>query len=262
MSEDRLRAGLPRNGLGEQLVFLESTGSTNLVAAQAAREGAPHGLLVVADEQTAGRGRGQRSWSTPRGTALAVSIVLRPPATPSEVAHFTALGALGVCTLLEDLDLAPQIKWPNDVLLAGKKVAGVLAETAWRGEQLEHLVLGVGLNVRHGSYPPGLDFPATCLAEHHQPSPDRAELVQRLAGAVGHWVLRLGSAALHSAWEARLAFRGQPVMVSQGKEVLHGRLEGLTPAGHLRLIDAVGAERCFTSAEAQLRPRQSDPGTS
>jgi len=163
---ERLQSDLPSHGLGEPLHFFQSIGSTNDHAMSLARDGAPHGTLVVAEEQTEGKGRFGRKWFTPPNSALAFSLLLRPEGIPIEaMGDLTALGALAVAEAIEGLGIEGQIKWPNDVMLIGQKVAGVLVEGSWIGDQLEHAILGIGINVRPESVPPKeeIDIPATCI---------------------------------------------------------------------------------------------------
>ena len=146
--------------------FHERVGSTNDSALAWAAGGAADLSLVVADEQTAGRGRGDRQWFTPPGVALAFSLVNRPStAEEGSLSLFSGLGAIAVCEALGSLGLHPEIKWPNDVLLNRRKVCGILAEAVWIGEKVDCIVLGIGVNVKPGSVPPPdrLNFPATSV---------------------------------------------------------------------------------------------------
>jgi BirA family biotin operon repressor/biotin-[acetyl-CoA-carboxylase] ligase len=149
--------------------YFNCVGSTNDEAALWASQGAPDLALVVTDEQTTGRGRAGRHWYTPRGTGLAFSIVVYPTLEDSgSVSRMTALGALAVCDALKNrYHLPAKIKWPNDVLLDEKKVAGVLVEAQWTGDRLSSLILGIGINVAPASiedalaHEPVLRFPAS-----------------------------------------------------------------------------------------------------
>ena len=151
---DELRSILPAGGLSDELHFYASIGSTNDRAKELAQGGAPEGTLVVADEQTAGRGRAGRSWFSPAGAGLAFSVVLRPAASrPEAIGVWTALGALATRAALLRLGTSPTIKWPNDVLLKRGKVAGVLAEAVWEDNAVTSVVIGIGGNVRPESVP-------------------------------------------------------------------------------------------------------------
>ena len=246
-------ASLPLGGLR----YFDSIGSTNDEALAWATEGAPDFSLVVADEQTTGRGRAGRRWVTPHGTALAFSLILRPAPTPNP-SLFTGLGALALVDALKKRGLKPQVKWPNDVLLNGKKVAGILVESVWTGDALDTVVLGMGVNALAGSVPPTdeLLFPATSVeAELGRPL-ERAELLQDILSALTAWRPKLSTGELVKAWEENLAFRGEQVHVWQGSEQpLTGRVLGLEPDGSLRLLSGMRDKIVTVQfGEIHLRP--------
>ncbi len=259
LNEEELRSALSRRGRGAELHFHRTLGSTNDEAAALARRGAPEWTLVVADEQTSGRGRGGRAWLTPPGSAIALTILLRPPALPPEaVTGWSALGALAVTEALEAHGADAQIKWPNDVLLAGKKVAGVLAEGSWSGEALEYVVVGVGVNVTPASVPKeaGLDYPATYVEAAVGHSIDRSALLADILAGVRRWYPRVGSEGLVEAWERRLAFRGCEVWITDegGSNAHRGTVEGLLPDGRLILRTGPGPSLLLRPEGSHLRP--------
>jgi len=251
--------GLPLGGLR----YYQRTGSTNDEAARWAEAGAPDLALVVADEQTAGRGRAGRKWFTPPGAALAFSLVLKDPpsATAATITRLTALGALGVAeTLQQEYSLPAQIKWPNDVLLERRKVAGVLVEAHWQGDQLVAVILGVGLNVSPLSVPAQAEilFPAVCLQTYLTTPPSRPELLSKILAHLLAWRLRMAEDAFLQAWESRLAFRNEWVAISREKETRQGRILGLDQDGRLRLQDRDGKYFTINAGEIHLRPIGAD----
>src|ERR1044071_7260555 len=162
MNQTELKKALAQLPLGDVRYF-DSIGSTNNEALAWAASGVRDLSLVIAEEQTAGRGRLDRKWFTPRGTALAFSLILRP--TPEEKPYLTrvvGLAALAVADSLRTRGLVAQIKWPNDVLLNGRKVSGILVESVWSGEEVDCVVTGIGMNVLKDSVPSTelLQFPA------------------------------------------------------------------------------------------------------
>lgn len=262
MNQTEFQAALKGLPLG-RVAFFETIGSTNDEMATWAAEGAPDCSLAAANEQTAGRGRSGRGWFTPPGAGLAFSVLLRPEGLPDAAATLAAgLGALAVAEALEEIGgLKAQIKWPNDVLLNGKKVSGVLAEANWEGEVLRSLILGIGVNVTPGSVPPPefLSLPATCVeAAAGRPVAPAALLRAILAGLLA-WRPRLGTPEFIAAWEARLAYRDQPVRVISGAEELHGTLLGLATDGRLRLLGETGETRLAVAGEIRLRPEVDTP---
>ena len=192
-------------------------------------------------------------------TCLAFSLVLRP--SPEELPHLallSPLGGLAVCTALEDtLGLAPQIKWPNDVLLGRRKTCGILAESYWQGSDLPAVILGIGINIAPGSVPPAHQvlFPATCVEEFsHQPV-DRSKLLAAVLAHLDAWRAKLASPHFMQAWQERLAFRDEWVeLQSPGEAPLVGRLQGVDEAGNLRITLESGEEARLAAGDVRLRP--------
>jgi BirA family biotin operon repressor/biotin-[acetyl-CoA-carboxylase] ligase len=257
----RILSDLPLGGVR----FFNQIDSTNDVALAWAAEGAADLALVVADEQTAGRGRLERKWITLSGTALAFSLILRPrPVERDVIPLYSALGALAVASTLEEkYGLAPEIKWPNDVLVRGRKVSGILAETVWLGSRTESVVLGIGLNVLAEAVPAveSLDFPAISLetatgtTNATLQSIDRLPLLHDILAALIAWRPRLGAGEFIRAWEDRLAFRREQVQVwAENQPVRAGQVEGLDRDGGLRLRSPEGEVFSVRFGEVHLRP--------
>jgi BirA family biotin operon repressor/biotin-[acetyl-CoA-carboxylase] ligase len=170
---------------------------------------------------------------------------------------------LAVCETLAGRGFRPEIKWPNDVLIGRRKVCGVLAEAVWLGDRVDSLVLGIGLNVLHPSVPPAeaLLYPATCL-EAEMPSAgsawgglDRSQLLRDVLSALAHRRPEIGLSGFVQAWEARLAFRGEPVEIVLSEGVSRsGQLEGLEADGSLRLREAEGGTFTVQYGDVHLRP--------
>jgi BirA family biotin operon repressor/biotin-[acetyl-CoA-carboxylase] ligase len=257
LDEAALRSGLPQGRMGTELHYYERIDSTSSRAAELARQGAPEGTLVVADEQLRGRGRRGRRWLTPAGAGLAFSLILRPaPSLAASPGRIGLVGAMGVAHGLEALGLSPKIKWPNDVLLGVRKVSGALAEAVWLGDQLEHVILGVGVNVRAQAVPPDqeVDYPATSVENELRRPVDRTRLLLDILRGIDHWVVRLGGVELATAWANRLAFQGEPVEIRDGEAPLRGTLLGLTVDGWLRLGTQSGGVVELEPGDLGLRP--------
>jgi BirA family biotin operon repressor/biotin-[acetyl-CoA-carboxylase] ligase len=258
----RLEASLPIEGFGAPLYFYPSLDSTNDQAALLARQGAPHGTLVIADEQTAGKGRAGRRWFTPPGSAVAMSFVLHPSGLAADAfGGLVVLGSLAVAQALEDIGLEAEIKWPNDVLLEGRKVAGVLVENFWDGDASEHMILGIGVNVLLASQPPGdaLEYPATCVEAVLGRAIDRHEFIRTIVRSVGHWYRYLNDKDIVEAWDERLAFRDQEVIITGESKEQRGVVQGITTRGELRLRIATGEVLNYPTGELRLRPVDSKP---
>jgi BirA family biotin operon repressor/biotin-[acetyl-CoA-carboxylase] ligase len=256
LDEGRIRAALPIGGLGVPLHVLQTVGSTNDHAAELARRGAPHGTLVVADEQTSGRGRRGREWFTPAGGALAVSVVIRPGAHRDvPPAAWNTVGALAVVEALRGLGVEGTVKWPNDVLLGGRKVSGILAEAVWKGDEIDYLILGIGVNVRPESVPPEAEsqFPATSLEQALGRPVDREELLARIVGELSAWAPKTASDDWRRAAEARLAYRGEWVTVQDEGGDVRGKVVGLEWDGRLILESEAGESFRVGSGAATIR---------
>jgi BirA family biotin operon repressor/biotin-[acetyl-CoA-carboxylase] ligase len=258
MDQASLQSLLADLSLGSVRYFA-TVGSTNDLARRWAEAGARDLSLVAADEQTTGRGRLNRRWITPPGSALAFSLILKDTGE-ADVLRYTALGALAVCDTLNTA-LSPvlpaQIKWPNDVIATRRKLAGVLAEADWRGETLTAVILGIGINVAPPSVPPDeqLNYPATCVEAIVESPVDRWGLLHAVLEKLLFWRRRLGTEEFVAAWGARLAFRGEWVQVSfEGQPPLEGQVLGLTAEGRLRLRDRQGELHELHGGELNVRP--------
>lgn len=255
LDETAIRVALSEIPLGGLRVF-RSLGSTNDEALTWASEGAADLSLVVADEQTAGRGRNGREWLTPAGTAVAFSMILRDDAYAGSWSRLAGLGALAVTDACASLGLKPAIKWPNDVLLGGSKFAGILIEALWDGDRMKAAVMGIGINVLGGSAPAAMatDFPATSIEEQLGHRLNRVEILVATVAALISWRPRMKTAEFIATWEGRLAFRGQPVnLACEGKAHITGTVLGLDDDGSLRLM--VNDEVIHVQAgEIHLRP--------
>jgi BirA family biotin operon repressor/biotin-[acetyl-CoA-carboxylase] ligase len=230
---------------GRSLEIREQTESTNDDARAAAKAGAVDGHVVLADMQTKGRGSHGRSWVSPAGTDLYLSIVAKVPVPLSEIAALTLAVGLGVAESVELLlggTKRAEIKWPNDVWLGGRKIAGILVEGASLGDSSLPLVIGIGLNVNREQFPEGLDTPATSLRLERGSPVARAQALATLLAQVETAVDRFvahGAADIASAVDRRLALRGQRARC----ETLTGVVRGVAASGALRFEVDGGAER-------------------
>jgi len=248
-------AGLPLS----QVEFYAEIGSTNDRAQALLEQGVPDGALVWAEAQTRGRGRLGRKWVTTPGAALAFSIALRPSHLEQKhLAFFAPLAGLAVSrALVEDYGLEAKVKWPNDVLLGGRKACGVLVEAAWLGSRLHGVVLGIGVNVAPSSVPPDDEvlFPATCVEQVLGRPVDRIELLKAILRQLFSLRKILGSAPFLRLWQGQLAFLGQEVRVDLlgPEENVVGQVLGIDVHGNLRLRTQAG-EVEVAAGDVRLRP--------
>lgn len=237
--------------------FFETIGSTNDEALAWAKNGAHDLSIVIADEQTRGRGRLNRSWFTPPRSALAMSLILRP--TQAEKPHLTrtvGLAALAIADALRMLSLDPQIKWPNDILLNEKKTAGILTESVWADDEVESLVIGMGVNVAKASVPAAdqLSFPATSLEDTLGFMPNRTKLIHRIIANIRALRPHIGTDSFLRSWGGNLAFQGRQVQVEEGGDVIaSGKVDGLESDGSLRLHTDDGKSMTVRFGDVRLR---------
>lgn len=212
-----------------------TTSTQDLAHAEAAR-GAPHGWMVVADEQTEGRGSRGRTWQAQRGGAW-VSVVLRPESAEGVALLSLRVGLVVAETLgrwMETGSIVPQLRWPNDLMVGSRKLGGVLCEARWQGNHPAWVVAGIGVNV-HNGVPGPVDPPAARLADLASdvpPGPDVALSLGRVVASVDTATGSLG-AEEHARFDARDWRRGQDVELGPG---IHGRADGVSPDGRLRVL--------------------------
>ena len=226
--------------LKPKVLRFESLPSTNTELARLSSEGAEEGLSIVADEQTAGRGRLQRAWSSPKGAGLYFSILLRPQIPQNHWPLITFAAALAVGDALsEAAGVETDIKWPNDLLSGERKICGILAEgietPAGRA-----VIVGIGINLTNNAFPAELLKVATSVAEGSGRPAERESILAALLRALSRWYSLLNEAGGHkkivAAWSSRSSYaNGKLVSVSNGDEVWQGITQGIESDGALRL---------------------------
>jgi BirA family transcriptional regulator, biotin operon repressor / biotin---[acetyl-CoA-carboxylase] ligase len=226
--------------LKPKILRFESLPSTNTELARQASEGAGEGLSIVADEQTAGRGRLQRAWSSPKGAGLYFSILLRPTIAPENWPLIVFVAALAVGDALsEACDVNTDIKWPNDLLSGERKICGILAESV-ETPTGRAVIVGIGINLTADAYPAELAGVATAVAEVSGRPPERETLLAALLRTLSRWYSLLhedeGPERIVAAWASRSSYaNGKSVQVTNGDEVWQGITRGVEADGALRL---------------------------
>ena len=243
--------------LGAERVDLASCASTNDEAARLAKDGAAHGTVVTARAQTAGRGRGGHEWFSPDAGNLYLSAVLRPKLEPRFVPPITLAAGIGVCEAVNHFGPCPSLKWPNDVLIGGRKVSGILTEMSSREGVTEHVVLGIGVNVNGSGFPPELEAIATSVAlETGRAAIDRERFLAVLLGALERWLDRFfvgGIAAISEHWTDRANFAGRWVRVQlEGEQPVVGKASGLDSDGALLVIDEGGERHRVIAGDVEV----------
>jgi BirA family biotin operon repressor/biotin-[acetyl-CoA-carboxylase] ligase len=240
-----LRPLLSTHDLGQTLHCLDVVVSTSDVARELAEEGAAHGELVVAERQTGGRGRRGRTWASPPGLNLYFSAVLRPDLPPQRASEITLAASVALCHAVRQAGVPARIKWPNDLVVGGRKLAGILTELAADPDRVEWVVLGVGVNLNAlpADFPEEVRAGATSLAmERGQPVP-RALFAAAALALLEEWLDRLegeGFAPVREEWRALSDTLGREVRVAVDGREVEGVAEDVDETGAL-LVRSGGA---------------------
>ncbi|HYG68755.1 MAG TPA: biotin--[acetyl-CoA-carboxylase] ligase [Anaeromyxobacteraceae bacterium] len=253
-----IRPLLNTHDLGQAIHAADAVGSTNDRAKALAEEGAAHGEVVVAEAQTAGRGRRGRAWSSPPGRNVYLSVVLRPDLPPGRAPELTLVAAVAVCDALRQAGVDAGIKWPNDLLAGGRKIAGILTELGSDADRVSWVVVGVGVNVnaRAEDFPEELRGAATSvLLERGGPAP-RALFTAALLTSLERWLdlhAEEGFEPIRDAWRERSVTLGRDVRVRGDGRELVGRAEDIDAMGALLVRTADGLERVLVGDVEQVR---------
>ena len=253
-----LQSRLTGRRIGCRLHYEETVDSTNRVAMGLAHDGAPEGTVVLADRQTAGMGRLQRAWQSPPGCNLYLSVILRPAVAPPEVSRITLLTGVAVAEAVSAV--CPErvgIKWPNDLLIGGRKVCGILTETRMAKDVIDSVVVGVGLNVNmaRADFDPAHRETATSLREETGRDHSREDLLLLLCERFETWYeifLRDGFAPVSEGWLARAEMAGKRIRVLFRDEVREGAFAGIDRDGALLIADEQGAVSRITAGDATI----------
>lgn len=236
-----LASALRTRTFGRQIHYFDEIDSTNLHALQLAREGAKEGEVVIADGQTQGRGRLGRSFFSPRGVNLYISIILRPQIPARQVPQLTLVAGVAVAETVERFSrLRPSLKWPNDTLLNGRKVSGILTEMETQGSRVSFVVSGIGVNLNcpREVFPEELRGKATSVFVEAGQKVDRAVFAAELLGRLEeHYFLfmRQGLTAVRQLWEDYSHLTGRRVLVGEAGRKIAGKAIGLDEDGALVL---------------------------
>ncbi len=258
LSSDLIDAVERLSAIGRDARVLATTGSTNDDARAWASEGAPSGAVVIADAQDAGRGRHGRRWSTPQGSTLALSTIARPELPPARLPTLSIVIGLAVRRAIAARLTSRQvaIKWPNDVWVDGKKIAGILVEATWVGPRVDALVIGIGINVARREFPPELVETATslALAGARDSALDRTALAIDLLEAIDEELDAHGTApdALPDKLAPHDALAGRRVRLIEPGTI--GIADGIDENGRLRVRCDDGALHFAHAGEVTLEP--------
>ena len=253
MNKSLITKGLNTRFIGQNVLYYPVTTSTNDIARQQALAKCPEGTAVIADRQTSGRGRLKREWVTPQGN-IVVSVVLYP--ARKELPFLTMLAALAVqCGIRKTTGLKCQLKWPNDVLINGKKVCGILLESRAAANSVDYAIIGIGINVnmKLADYPE-ISAIATSLADETGEEVSRAATLQNLFVEMEKLYLRLQAGeSILAEWRENLVTLGKQIHVRAGDDVFEGIAEAVAEDGSLLLRCADGRSMTFTAGDVTLK---------
>ena len=233
--ESALRSQLNTRFVGQRLHYFPSLTSTMEAARELAREGAADGTVVIADKQTAGRGRLSRVWLSPEGN-LAISIILKP--SLNSLPQLTMIASLAVVRAIRKVTgLEAQIKWPNDVLIKGKKVCGILIESEVKSDRVNFAIIGIGVNINlNPSAFPEISVIATSLSSELGKEISKAELASALLSELEQLYLEAqAEAPIYREWQKHMETLGKWIQVKTGESVEEGKAETVTENGNLIL---------------------------
>jgi BirA family biotin operon repressor/biotin-[acetyl-CoA-carboxylase] ligase len=243
---DEIKKRLQAKRLGGKFHYFAELGSTNDHARMLAEQGAAEGEIVMAEAQTHGRGRLGRRWESPPGVNLYLSVILRPRLMPIHAPQITLMAAVALAEAVAPLiKQTPVIKWPNDIFVDGRKLAGILSEAACDPKRIDHVILGMGVNVNYQvtAMPRELRQQATSVADLRGSPTDRESVMLRLIHNLDRCYGELdeyGFEALRSRWDAFFGLRGRRVRIENHEHVVIGRALGIDRNGALMVEDDFG----------------------
>jgi BirA family biotin operon repressor/biotin-[acetyl-CoA-carboxylase] ligase len=240
LTPDMLRQRVKGNLFGKRIHHFFRTDSTNRVALDLGHAGEPEGALVIAEEQTAGRGRIGRTWHSERATGIYATLLLRPKLAPVQAPLLTMMAGLSARTAItESTGLTVDVKWPNDLLVSGKKIGGILTEMHAEPSQVRFIIVGIGINVNQDKFPADIAAVATSLRAASGKTQSRADILIRLLREFENdynRFLQEGTASVVKRFEEVSSYaRGKRVQVTNGNETFTGVTAGLAPEGLLRV---------------------------
>lgn len=243
--------------VGTEICYFDVTDSTNTQAKSLGEGDAPNGTLVVAGKQESGRGRRGRSFESPAGTGIFMTLLLRPEIEPQNASMLTLVSALAVAKGIEHMvDLPVQIKWPNDIVINGKKVCGILTEMSAQMDYVNYIVIGIGINVGNEEFPEEIKDVATSIYLESGKHVNRAMLIEKIWEEFEDYYELYEKtqdlSSLVKEYDSYLVNRGQKVRVLDSKEPYEGKAMGIADRGEL-IVDTWEARRLVSAGEVSVR---------
>ena len=257
MTEAELESLKNTQWAGCEIYCFDSIDSTNTKAKELAEAGHPSGTLVVADQQTLGRGRRGRSWESPAGTGIFMTLMLKPDINPNNASMLTLVAAMATARdITEVTGEAAQIKWPNDIVMNGKKVVGILTEMSAQFDYINHIVVGIGINVHNEEFPEEIAKTASSLLLECGHRIHRASLIEAFLEEFERlyavYLETEDMSGLQKEYDSLLVNRGRQVRVLDPKEPFEGKAMGITKKGEL-IVDTWESRKLVSSGEVSVR---------
>lgn len=257
ITKEEVLEGMGTGIFFENVEYYDEVDSTNLMAKKLARSGAKEGTVVVADRQTAGRGRLGRSWTSPSGVGIWMSLILKPNIMPQKASQITLVAGLSMCEAIAEVTgLDTKIKWPNDIVVNGKKICGILTEMSAEMDRINYIVVGIGVNVNNKFFPEELPY-ASSLAIEGNKEYTRKEIIQRfLAYFEEDYAVYKKDESLRHLLERYsqncITLNNKVKIIEQGKERI-AFAKGITEDGALKLINENNEEEIVFAGEVSVR---------
>jgi BirA family transcriptional regulator, biotin operon repressor / biotin---[acetyl-CoA-carboxylase] ligase len=258
VTADEIRLGLKTRALGQTIHYEDKVDSTQRVAHRLSYEYVPEGTVVLAEEQESGRGRMDRKWYSPKYTGIWMSIILRPKLPLAKAPQLTLIAAVAVVQAIEQLtELSPQIKWPNDILINGKKMTGILTELQAEADQIHSVIIGMGINVnqKKEDFPEELQEIATSIYIEQGEMLSRSALIQSVLTNLEKLYflyLEKGFYPIKLLWEGYAISIGKKIKARTLSNVIEGIAVGITDDGVLKIEDQTGRVHLVYSADIEL----------
>lgn len=257
MTEAELESLKNTQWAGCEIYCFDSIDSTNTKAKELAEAGHPSGTLVVADQQTLGRGRRGRSWESPAGTGIFMTLMLKPDINPNNASMLTLVAAMATARAITEVTgEAAQIKWPNDIVMNGKKVVGILTEMSAQFDYINHIVVGIGINVHNEKFPEEIAKTASSLLLECGHRIHRASLIEAFLEEFERlyavYLETEDMSGLQKEYDSLLVNRGRQVRVLDPKEPFEGKAMGITKKGEL-IVDTWESRKLVSSGEVSVR---------
>lgn len=257
MNEAEIKSLLHTEWAGQELFCFDEIDSTNTKAKELAEQGYPSGTLVVADRQIAGRGRRGRSWDSPAGIGIFMTLLLKPDINPNNASMLTLVTALATAQAISDVTGAEaKIKWPNDIVINGKKVCGILTEMSAQFDYINHIVIGIGINVHNESFPEEIRETASSLLLESGKRIHRANLIarflERFEAGYAIFLQTEDLEGLMKDYNALLVNIQKQVRILDPKEPFEGKAIGITKRGEL-IVDTWESRKLVSSGEVSVR---------